>query len=293
MRMLLTASVLLAIFAARAAAWQTANPGTPAGAATQPAKVVLPRGFFEIVFSGGVIGDTIMWMLFALSVTAGYLMIEHLLTVRRQQLLPPGLADQVRAFLTGGKLSEATDACNSRPSLLAFVLLHGLSEVEGGWSEVEKAMEEALAEQSARLFRRIEYLTVIGNIGPMLGLLGTVTGMISAFYQVASTQGSAGAADLAQGIYEALVTTVGGLVIAIPSLGAFAIFRNRVDQFIAEAAYQAQHASSPLKRRGTRGDPVPAQPPPVEPPKIESPRAASSKVEAKIESPSKPPRGTR
>src|ERR671914_570403 len=101
--------------------------------------------------------------------------------------------------------------------------------------DVEKAMEDATAEQAARLFRRIEYLSVIGNIAPMVGLLGTVTGMLLAFKQVADTEGSAGAAQLADGIYQALVTTVAGLIIAIPSLGAFALFRSRVDQLVAEA----------------------------------------------------------
>ena len=151
-------------------------------------------------------------------------------------------------------------------SFLSFVLLHGLAEVEGGWAAVEKALEDATAEQSARLFRKIEYLSVIGNLAPMVGLLGTVTGMIFAFQQVATTQGSAGAGELAEGIYQALITTVGGLVVAVPSLGAFAIFRNRVDQLVAEAAYAAQHVFAPLKRRATRKKPSsrPPQPPPVE-----------------------------
>jgi biopolymer transport protein ExbB len=96
----------------------------------------------------------------------------------------------------------------------------------------------------------------------MLGLLGTVTGMILAFQQVASSQGSAGAADLAQGIYSALVTTVAGLTIAIPCLAALAIFRNRIDQFVAEVAYQAQHAFAPLKRRSLAPSTPMAPPPP-------------------------------
>ena len=85
-----------------------------------------------------------------------------------------------------------------------------------------------------------------------------------AFQRVAVTQGSAGAADLAEGIYQALVTTVGGLIVAIPSLGAFAIFRNRVDQFVAEVAYLAQHVFVPLKRRSgqsRRPDKSPPAPP--------------------------------
>ena len=78
-----------------------------------------------------------------------------------------------------------------------------------------------------------------------------------------NTKGSAGAADLAEGIYQALVTTVVGLIIAIPSLGAFALLRNRVDQLVAETAYVAQHAFAPLKRhRGIRTGTLPVSPPP-------------------------------
>ncbi len=237
--------------------------GQTTDAATMPSSPVetAPEGFFDIVFSGGWTGVSIMLLLFALSITAVYLVIDHLLTIRRKEIMPEGLSDQVRQLLSAGQLVEADQACRARPSFLSFVLLNGLSEVEGGWSGVEKALEDATAEQSARLFRKIEYLSVIGNIAPMVGLLGTVTGMIMAFQRVAMTQGSAGAADLAEGIYQALVTTVGGLLIAIPSLGAFAIFRNRVDQFVAEAAYMAQHAFAPLKRR--RGPAKgPSNPPP-------------------------------
>lgn len=93
----------------------------------------------------------------------------------------------------------------------------------------------------------------------MVGLLGTVTGMIFAFQEVASSPEEAGAAQLAEGIYMALVTTVGGLLVAIPSLGAFAIFRNRVDQLTAETAYAAVHALTPLKRRTSRSSLVRAE----------------------------------
>jgi biopolymer transport protein ExbB len=224
-----------------------------------------PQGFFSIVFSGGLVGFTIVMLLFALSLTAAYLVFEHIMTIRRNELMPEGLSDQVRDLLQAGRTGEADQACRQQPSFLAFVLLNGLAEYEGGWAAVEKAMEDATAEQSARLFRKIEYLSVIGNIAPMVGLLGTVTGMIFAFQRVASTQGSAGAAELAEGIYQALVTTVGGLIVAIPSLGAFAVFRNRVDQLVAEAAYLAQHALSPLKRPRPRSTSAPAKPPPPPP----------------------------
>jgi biopolymer transport protein ExbB len=240
-----------------------ASGATPDGEDNASAARQPPKGFLAIVFSGGIVGITIILGLVGLSLTAAYLAFDQLLTLRKQEILPEGLGEEIRQQLAGGELTKAREACRRQPSLLAFVLLQGLEEWEGGWSAVEKGVEDALAEQSARLFRRVEYLSVIGNIAPMLGLLGTVTGMIFAFERVASTQGGAGAADLAEGIYQALVTTVGGLIIAIPSLGAFAIFRNRVDELIAEAAYVTQHALAPLKRR--KSGVTPHRPPPAPP----------------------------
>jgi biopolymer transport protein ExbB len=193
-----------------------------------------------------------MVILLALSLTAAYLVIEHMLTIRRSDLIPEGLADVVRDHLMAGRARDARQCCTDQPSLLSFVLLQGISELEFGWASVEKAIEDGLAEQSARLFRKLEYLAVIGNLAPMLGLLGTVIGMLFSFQTVAVSQGTAGAPQLAEGIYQALVTTVVGLAIAIPSLGAFAVLRNRIDQFIAEAAYIAQHVFAPLRRKGKR-----------------------------------------
>jgi biopolymer transport protein ExbB len=206
-------------------------------------------GFVDIIMSGGLVGLTILLVLVALSITAAYLLFDQVMTLRRTEVLPDGVSDTVRQALLTGRPAEADAACRRSPSVLSVVLLSGLSELEFGWREVEKAVEDSLAQQSARLMRRIEYLSVIGNIAPMVGLLGTVTGMIFAFQQVATTRGAAGAGDLAEGIYQALVTTVGGLVVAIPALAVYAVCRNRVDSLIAEVAYQSQHALAPIKRR--------------------------------------------
>jgi biopolymer transport protein ExbB len=254
---------------------QEKRPGAPATKVSAAAEPVpqnkAPQGFFQILFSGGPIGVIIMLALIGTSLTAAYLVFENALSIRKGELIPAGLSDEVRDLVSAGQYSQAIKVCRDKPCFLSFVLMYGLNEADGGWSEVEKASEDALGEQSARLFRRVEYLSVVGNIAPMLGLLGTVTGMLMAFKEVADTEGSAGASQLAEGIYQALVTTVVGLIIAIPSLGAFAIFRNRVDQFVAEAAYAAQHALAPLKRGFIAAKAPPAPPPP--PP----PRAAGAK----------------
>ena len=268
---LFAALVLFVVQIATLAPAQTAAPLGDGEAASTPAQPNArakkpPLTFFQIVFSGGPLGIANMLVLIGLSLTAAYLVFDNLMLIRKPNLIPAGLSDDVRRLVSSGHVAEALAASKEQPSFLSFVLLHGLAEIEGGWSEIEKAMEDATAEQAARLFRRIEYLSVIGNIAPMVGLLGTVTGMLLAFKQVADTEGNAGAAQLADGIYQALVTTVVGLIIAIPALGAFALFRSRVDQLVAEAAYAALHALSPLKQRGAAAPPIQPPIPPTSPP---------------------------
>ncbi|MEM9353532.1 MAG: MotA/TolQ/ExbB proton channel family protein [Planctomycetota bacterium] len=239
------AAVLLALFCADTSLAATAEP-----APTDPISVIL---------SGGVTAIVIMVVLVLVSIAAVALCVEHLLTIRQSELLPAGLADEVRRLLTSGDAAAANKACQAESSTLGAVVSSGLVESQYGWAAVEQAMQEKLDEESARLMRRIEYLSVIGNIAPMIGLLGTVFGMIFAFQEVANTQGAARAGELAGGIYQALVTTVGGLIVAIPSLAAFAVFRNRVDGLIAETACQARHATTPLKqvlsKRTAKGPP--------------------------------------
>jgi len=233
--------------------------------------IAADTSLWSLLEAGGVVGLLIL----LLSIAAVALVVEHLMTIRASVLMPPNLAEEVEQLLASAQPAAAAEYCRQRPSVLGYIIEAGLTEVDGGWPSVEKGMEDALADQSARLLRKIEYLSLIGNIAPMLGLLGTVLGMIFAFGEVADTQGAARAADLAEGIYLALVTTVEGLSVAIPALGAFAIFRNRVDQLIAEVAQSAQHAMRPLKRlriatraaRSTAATRSPTPPTPPGPPR--------------------------
>jgi biopolymer transport protein ExbB len=237
----------------------TALPIAGREASTGQTEAGSRAGIWDMLRASGLVGLAIM----LLSVAAVALVVEHLMTIRQTVLMPPGLGEGVHQLLAEGKLAPARQRCRAAPSFLAYVLEAGLAEADGGWPAMEKAMEDAAADQSARLFRKIEYLSVIGNIAPMLGLLGTVIGMVVAFREVAETQGAARAADLAEGIYLALVTTVEGLIVAIPSLAAYAVFRNRVDQLVAEVAYVVQHVSAPLKRAravgGSKGPSAPAR----------------------------------
>lgn len=197
----------------------------------------------EMFRAGGAIGIVIM----ILSVIMVALIFEHLVSIRRRALMPQGLAETVHQHILQGRFNEADQYCRQHPSFLANVLSAGLVEVGLGYTAVEKAMEDASTEQAARLFRKIEYLSVIGTLAPMLGLLGTVWGMILAFMEFES-KANPQVSELAPGIYKALVTTLFGLGVAVPALASFAIFRNRIDELVAEASLTAEHVFGDFKR---------------------------------------------
>lgn len=223
---------------------------------------------WQLVTSGGVAGMTLLGLLLLLSLAALALAVEQFASLRMAKLVPEGLGARVRKQLEAGDLAAARRAC-ADGGMLGDVLATAVDEASElaavtapTWPAVEKAMEESADSYAARLARPLDYLALIGNLAPMVGLLGTVVGMIFAFREVAETQGAATAAQLASGIYEALVTTVGGLMIAIPSLGAHTVLRNRVDAIAAEAVMQAEAATRPLKRALSGGAPVRLQQPP-------------------------------
>lgn len=197
----------------------------------------------DLLDAGGVIG----YVIIAISIVMVALIFQHLLTVRRNVLMPTDLAEQVHGFLARGQYAEAEEACRARPSVLARMLGAGLEEVRLGYAAVEKAMEDAAVEQAARLLRRVEYLSTIGTIAPMVGLLGTVWGMILAFLEFES-KANPQVSELAPGIYRALVTTLLGLMVAVPALAFYSIFRNRIDERMAETALLAEHVFADYKQ---------------------------------------------
>ena len=223
----------------------------------------------ELLRAGGVIG----YVTIGLSVAMVALIVEHLLTIRRKTLIPDEFAGQCQKLVASGQLAQAETLCRDQSSLLSYVIGIGLQDADMGTDSMVKAMEDAIAEQAARLTRKIEYLSLIGVIGPMLGLMGTVWGMIQAFAEFAEKVAPQ-TSDFAPSISEALVTTMFGLMVAVPAQVAYAMFRNRIDSYIAETAVMSETIIAPLKRRliqrrsETRPVPatLPVPPPPPAPP---------------------------
>ena len=190
---------------------------------------------------GGVIG----WIIIALSVVALCLVVVHSIQIRRTALMPPAQVAAIREMLSAGRVDAGLEYCMlaENDSFLTRILIPGLTRFlksPFGAFEIKTAIEEAGGEQTARLYRTTDGLGIIGTIAPLLGLLGTVQGMIGAFDTVASSAvNDANYYEaLAGNISLALITTMQGLIVAIPCVILFTVFRNRIDAIAAEAGQE-------------------------------------------------------
>jgi biopolymer transport protein ExbB len=195
----------------------------------------------ELVAFGGVVG----YLIIALSFVAVALVVDDALLLRRKVLMPPDEVDELREMVQAGRYREVTES--TRASFVGAMTSAGVLERGRGYEAMVKAMEDCADGLTGRLLRRIEYLNIIANVTPMLGLLGTVIGMVKCFNQISIAVGGVDPRLLAAGIFQALMTTVMGLIVAIPSLFAFSLFRNRVDALAAEATQRAEEIVGPMR----------------------------------------------
>ena len=184
----------------------------------------------------------------ACSVAALGISIERCIALRRKRILPMGLLEQVRRCLYRGEVQSALDYCEAHPVAIARILKAGLLRHTASIDEIEKALETAGQFEANGLSSNVRGLGVIANLAPMLGFLGTVTGMIKAFQAIAAT-GASNPSLVASGISEALITTAAGLLVGIPSLALFHFFRGRADRFVTEMEEIALELVDDLRRQ--------------------------------------------
>ncbi len=197
-----------------------------------------------------LIGFLDMMVIYLCSIASVALIIEHAITIRRSVLVPELSVAQIKTMFDERRFREALEFCQADPSFVSGVIHAGLIEAANGYEAMEKAMQEAADERSARLYRKIEWLNLLGNLAPMLGLLGTVWGMIMAFGEIEAKGGKANPSDLAGGILVALFSTFMGLVVAIPALAGYGIFRSRIEQMSMEASLVAEELLANFKPAG-------------------------------------------
>jgi biopolymer transport protein ExbB len=192
-------------------------------------------GFMKIVFGGGVVDIAIWMMLFGASAATLAFIIDAMISVKRDKLIPEDLVEGVRESLNEGDLNSAIAACEENPSPLSNILMVGFSNITEGFEVIQDSISAAADYESEKLLQKVNYLNMLGQIAPMLGLLGTVTGMVSAFGGLGSSTGSAKASLLATAISGALWTTCAGLLISVPALLSYTFTRNNAIRIILES----------------------------------------------------------
>lgn len=179
-----------------------------------------------------------------LSFTLVALFVMNLLSARRETVCPDHLIENFEANLDQKNYQEAYEMAKADESFLGNVLSTGLAKLTSGYAQAVEGMQEVGEEESMKLDHRLSYLALIGTISPMVGLFGTVHGMISSFSTIALAGGSPDPQDLADGISKALVTTLIGLAIAIPAIAAYNILRNRVQRLVLEVGIVSENLMS-------------------------------------------------
>ena len=219
----------------------------PAGAAAEPPPET--KSLLDHILSGGPIGYTIIGLSFVL---VG-LIIFHLIQIRESKLAPGDVVSELDGLLESGDVKGALAYCRN-PANDCFLTrmfasaLARCSRSPFGFLELRSALEEAGQEQVARLYRAVDAIGLIAAVAPMLGLLGTVVGMVSAFETISTTEGGFARPDeLAGSISIALITTVLGLIVAIPATAVFSFLRNRIDSLASSVAELTEDISAHLE----------------------------------------------
>ncbi len=174
-----------------------------------------------------------MWPIILCSVISGSIILERLYKFYRSRIKIPNISARVNNLLKEKKPQEALRLCENTDDPLAHILAIGIRVRKRNLEEREKIISRAGSKLVRDMDQHLRGLAIIGNITPLMGLLGTVTGMIKAFMKIQELEGRVDASVLAGGIWEALITTAAGLAVAIPTLVAYHYFEGKVDNISA------------------------------------------------------------
>jgi len=185
---------------------------------------------FELIQKGGLL----MWPLLLASVLSITFCVERLIFFRREDLKTPHFLSGIINLIRRRQYAEALDRCDEAHGPVAQVVYAAIKHNHLQKPELKEFVQEVAQLQVPRLEQNLPILATIGYLSPLLGLLGTVTGMIHAFMQMQVRMGTATAGDLAGGIWESLITTAAGLVVAIPTYAAYNYFVARMNQIVRD-----------------------------------------------------------
>ncbi|MDY0083955.1 MAG: MotA/TolQ/ExbB proton channel family protein [Ignavibacteriaceae bacterium] len=185
---------------------------------------------FDIFIKGGLI----MWPILISSIIGLAVSIDRFMMLRKAKINVPAFMVRIRGFIKKKDISGAISYCIEEKSPVANIVRKGLNKYRYGHDRVKEAIENAGSQEISKLEKGLSVLASVAGIAPLLGFLGTVTGMIQAFMTIEELAGAANPSDLAGGIWEALITTAFGLIIGIPALALYNYFLGAVKKLVGE-----------------------------------------------------------
>jgi biopolymer transport protein ExbB len=186
--------------------------------------------FIELFIKGGIV----MWPILACSIVGLAIVVEKFIIIRKSKINVPAFTVKIRGILKRKDVSGAISYCMEEKSPISHIIRRGLKKIKFGRKRVTESIEAAGKQEISKLEKGLSALATVAGAAPMLGFLGTVTGMISAFMKVQELQGSASPADLASGIWEALLTTAFGLFVGIPALALYNHFVSQINKIVLD-----------------------------------------------------------
>lgn len=224
-----------------------ADAGADAGGGEAPAAAKPQKNMLRWTYDA--LGWRYTLAFLGLSFAFVALLIMCLLSARRDAICPSHLVEAFEAHCAEKRYQEAYELAKSDESVLGKVLSAGMARIGDGYDHATKAMQEMGEDENMRLEHRLSYLALIGTLAPMVGLLGTVDGMVASFSVIATSESTPKPSELATGISMALVTTLVGLVIAIPAIAIFNILKNRVTRLMLETGMFSDSLISKLQTK--------------------------------------------
>ena len=174
-------------------------------------------------------GGWIMIVLALLSVISVYIFVERLMVIRKASKVDPVFMDRIRDYVKTDELKSAINYCRMTNTPAANMIEKGIERIDRSAAEVQAALENAGNLEVAKLEQRLSVMATISSGAPMIGFLGTVLGMVKAFWEMANAGNNIDITLLSGGIYEAMITTVGGLIVGIIAMFAYNYLVSRVN----------------------------------------------------------------
>ena len=227
-----------------ATVWAQANDGN--ASASGSAEDMAQMSYLGWLYRSLGISYTVIFLGMSFMFVA--LFVMNVMGLRRESICPVALVEGFEAHVNEKQYQEAYELAKADRSFLGQVLAAGLSKLSLGFPQAIEAMQEVGEEENMKLEHRLSYIALIGTLSPMVGLFGTVDGMIRSFSVIARTGAAPKPSELAEGISTALFTTLVGLAIAIPAIAVYNILKNRAARLVLEVGILSDGLMSRFER---------------------------------------------